>query len=157
MPKLRWLLVLAALLTAVTVSFADDRAKVLGTWKLVSFERELKATGEKESILGKNPTGYAIFTPEGRAIFILTADGRKAPKTDQDRADLLKSMYAYAGMYRLEANKLIIKPDVSWNPGWVGTEQERLVNIDGERLQIINTSPEKPGVGAGIITWERVK
>jgi len=48
-----------------------------------------------------------------------TAEGRKAPNTDQDRADL-KSMVAYTGMYRIEGDKWITKVDVSGNPAWVG-------------------------------------
>ena len=160
--KLRWIAILVLVLIAVQPSLADDRAQVHGVWKLISFEREFKSTGEKEPLLGKNPTGYAIFTSEGRAMFVLTPEGRKGPKTDRDRADLLKSMYAYTGTYRFEADKLIIKPDVSWNPEWIGTEQERFFKIDGDRLQIINmwhmppNTPDK-GMWRGIITWERVK
>lgn len=93
---------------------------------------------------------------------VITAEGRKEPKTDQDRADLLKSMFAYTGMYRLEGDKFITKVDVSWNPAWVGTEQTRFFKLDGNRLHIISAwvqataRPEK-GIGRAIITWERVK
>jgi hypothetical protein len=65
MVKLKWLVILVLFLLAVQPSFADDRAKLLGSWKLVSFEREYQATGAKEPLLGKNPTGYIIFTPGG--------------------------------------------------------------------------------------------
>ena len=68
-----------------------DLLKVVGAWKLVSFEVETQATGQKEFVMGKNPTGYAVFTPEGRVRFVLTGEGRKPPKTVQDRADLLDS------------------------------------------------------------------
>jgi hypothetical protein len=149
-------------LFAVQPSFADDRAKLLGIWRLDSFEVESKATGEKEPILGKNPTGYIIFTPEGRFMAILTGEGRKVPKTDQDRADLLKSMYAYTGMYRIEGDKWITKVDVSSNPEWIGTEQERFFRIDGKRLQVLTMwmiNPNRPekGMGRGVLTFERAK
>ena len=162
MVKLKWVVILVLFLLTVQPSFADDPAKLLGTWKLVSFEVETKATGEKEPILGKNPTGYIIFTPEGRFMAILTGEGRKAPKTDQDRADLLKSMFAYTGMYRLEGEKWITKIDVAWNAEWVGTEQVRFFRVDGNRLQVISAwaqsalRPER-GIVRGIITFERVK
>jgi hypothetical protein len=162
MVKFKWLVVLAWILIVVQPSFADDSAKVLGIWRLVSFEREYKATGEKEPLLGKNPTGYIFFTPEGRFMAILTGEGRKAPQTDQDRANLLKSMFAYTGMYRLEADKFITKVDVSWNPEWIDTEQERFFRFDGERLQILTMwliSPNWPekGMGRGVLTFERAK
>jgi hypothetical protein len=40
---------------------------------------------------------------------ILTGEGRKAPKTYQNRADLLKSMFAYTGMYRVDGDKWLTK------------------------------------------------
>jgi hypothetical protein len=159
---LKWLVVLGWFLIAVQPSFADDRANILGIWRLVSYEAEFQATGEREPTLGKNPTGYIIFTPEGRFMAVITGDGRMAPKTDQDRADLLKSMFAYTGMYRLEGDKFITKVDVSWNPAWLGTEQVRFFKVDGDRLQVISmwvqsvVKPER-GMARGILTFERAK
>jgi len=159
MCKLKWLGVLVWFLVALQPSFADDRAKILGIWRLVSFEVEFQATGEREHIRGKNPTGYIIFTPEGRMMVVLTNEGRKAPKTDQDRADLFNSMVAYTGIYRIEDNKWIIKVDVSGNPALVGTEQARFFRVDGDRLQEITQWTPRPekGMGRTVITWERAK
>jgi hypothetical protein len=141
---------------------ADDRAKVLGTWKLVSYEAEYQATGEREPVLGKNWTGYIIFTPDGRMMVAMTSEGRQAPKIDQDRADLLKSMVAYSGMYRLEGDKFITKVDVSWNPAWVGTEQVRFFRFEGDRLQVTTAwlqavNRTERGMARGFLAWERAK
>jgi hypothetical protein len=160
--RLKWLLVLVWIFMAVQPSFADDRDKILGTWRVVSWENEWQATGEREQVYGKNPTGYLIFTPEGRFMCVLTGEGRTAPKTDEDRAALLKSVVAYTGMYRLEGDKWITKVDASWNPAWVGTEQGRSFKIDGDRLQTFSpwiqsvTRPEK-GIGRSFLTFERAK
>ena len=160
--KLNLSAVLVSFLVAVQPSFGDDSAKVLGTWKIVSWETEFQATGEREPVMGKNPMGYLVFTPEGRMMTVITGEGRKAPKTDQDRADIFKSLFAYTGMYRLEGDKWITKVDVSWNPAWVGTEQVRFFRFDGDRLQVISTwlqsttRPEK-GMARAIIAWERAK
>ena len=59
--------------------------------------------------MGRNPTGYAIFTPEGRAIFVVTGEGRKPPKNVKERADLLNSLVAYTGTFWIEADKWITK------------------------------------------------
>ena len=67
---------------------------------------------------------------------IITAGGRTPPKTTQDRADLLNSMVAYTGMYRVEGDKWIVKVDVAWNPEFVGTEQTRFFKLDGDQLQV---------------------
>lgn len=162
MVKVKWLVVLVLFLIAVQPAQGDDRAKVLGIWKLLSYESEFQATGEREPVLGKNPTGYIIFTPEGRFMAVITGEGRKAPNTDQDRAELLKTMFAYTGMYRLEGDKWITKVDVSWNPAWIGTEQVRFFQVDGDRLQVISmwvqavVKPER-GMARGILTFERAK
>jgi polar amino acid transport system substrate-binding protein len=108
-------------------SIADDRSKVAGLWKLVSYEVEIQATGQKEPVMGQNPTGYASFLPEGRVFFILTGEARKPAKTDQERADLLGTLVAYTGTYRIEGDKWITKVEVAWNPEWVGTEQARIL------------------------------
>ena len=141
---------------------ADDHTKVLGIWKLVSYEAEYQTTGERESVLGKNWTGYLIFTPEGRMMVAMTTEGRQAPKADQDRAELFKSMISYSGMYRLEGDKWTTKVDVSGNPGWVGTEQVRFFRFKGDRLEVTTAwmqavnRPER-GMGRGFLTWERAK
>jgi len=162
MVKVKWIAVFVLLIIAVQPSFADDRAKLVGIWKLVSWESEFKDTGEREPVMGKYPTGYFIFTPEGRIMTVLTGEGRKAAKTDQERAALMKSVIAYTGMYRLEGDKFITKVDVSWNAAWVGTEQVRYFKLEGDRLHIISmwvesvARPER-GMARAIITWERVK
>ena len=160
--KLKWLVISVLLFNAVRPSFADDPTRVVGTWKLISYEEEVQATGERMPLLGKNPTGYIIFTPQGRMMVVLTGEGRKPANTDQDRADLLKSMFAYTGMYRLEGDKWITKVDVSWNPAWVGTEQVRFFRVDDDRLQVISAwmqavvRPER-GMARAILTFERAK
>jgi hypothetical protein len=159
MVKLKRVVIAALFFMAGQPSFADDRGSILGIWRLVSFEVEFQATGERQHIRGKNPTGYIIFTPKGRMMVVLTNEGRKAPKTDQDRADLFQSMVAYTGMYRIEGDKWITKVDVSGNPALVGTEQARFFRLDGDRLQEMTTwTPRaEKGMGRAVITYERAK
>ena len=159
MVKFKQLVIAALFLMAGPSSFADDGGKLLGVWRLVSFEAEYQATGEREHVRGKNPTGFIIFTREGRMMVVLTNEGRKAPKTDQDRAGLFNAMVAYTGTYRIEGDKWITKVDVAANPALVGTEQARFFRLDGDRLQEItqwSVRPEK-GMGRTGINWERVK
>ena len=156
------LAVLVVFLISAQPCVADDREKLFGLWKTVSFETEYQGSSDRDFPLGKNPIGYLMFTPEGRMWSIVTGEGREAPKTDQDRAELFKSMFAYTGTYRVEGDKLVTKVDVSWNPAWVGKEQVRTFKIDGDRLQHISdwmpavTKPER-GMGRGLTTLERVK
>jgi hypothetical protein len=162
MVTVRWLVVLVLLGTAVQPSFADDRAQVHGAWRLVSYDVEVQATSETFPPMGKNPTGYVIFTPEARVWFVLTADGRKPGTTAEDKAALLDSLIAYTGTYRVEGDKWITSVEVAWNPAWVGTEQSRSFKVEGDRLKVLTpwrTMPNWPdkGMTRSIITFERAK
>jgi hypothetical protein len=142
--------------------FADDSDKVLGTWKLVSYEVEVQATGQKGPVMGNKPTGYAAFLPNGRVFFVLTGEARKPAKSDQERAELLSTLVAYSGTYRIEGDKWVTKVEIAWNPEWVGTEQTRSFKVDGQRLQVLTPWRLMPnwadkGVTRSIVTFERAK
>ena len=160
--KLRWLAVLVLVLILAQPGLADENAKVQGIWKLVTYEVEVQATGQKEPVMGEHPTGYVIFTPEGRVWFVLTGEGRKPAKTAEERAELLNTLVAYTGTYRVEEDKWITKVDVAWNPEWVGTEQTRSFKVEGDRLQVLTPWRVMPnwaakGMTRSIITFERPK
>jgi Lipocalin-like domain len=154
------LIVASVVLASGQTGAADDRQQVIGFWKLISYVVEIQATGQIEQVMGQHPTGYVNFSPEGRVMFILTGEGRKPAKTTEERADLLSTLVAYTGTYRIEGDRWITKVDVAWNPEWVGTEQARSFRIDGERLQVLTpwrvmpNWPEK-GMQRSIITFER--
>jgi lipocalin-like protein len=141
-------------------SFARDADKVVGTWKLVSYEVEVQATGQKSPVMGEKPTGYASFLPEGRVFFVLTGEARKPAKTDQERAELLSTLVAYTGTYSLEGDKWTTNVDVAWNPEWVGTKQVRSFKLDGDRLAVLTPWRVMPnwadkGMTRSIVTFER--
>ena len=142
------------------VSFAGDRDKVVGIWKLVSYEVEVQATGQKIPVMGEKPTSYANFTPEGRVFFLLTGEARKAAKTDQERAELLNTLVAYSGPYTVEGDKWTTNVEVAWNPEWVGTKQFRDFKLDGGRLMVLTPWRVMPnwadkGMTRSIVTFER--
>ncbi len=160
--RYKWLAALVWFLILLQPGFADDSSKVSGIWKLVAYEIEIQATGQKDPVMGKNPTGYVIFSREGRVWFVLTGEGRKPAKTVEDRAELLSSLVAYTGIYRIEEDTWITKVDVAWNPEWVGTEQRRFFKVDGERLQVLTPWRVMPnwaekGMTRSIVTFERAK
>jgi hypothetical protein len=162
MRGLRLLLLLVCFFGVVQPSVADESARVHGVWKLVSYEVEIQATGEKEPVMGRAPTGYVIFTPEGRVMFVLTGEGRKPAKTPQERADLLSTLVAYTGKYRIEGDKWITSVEVAWNPEWVGTEQPRAFKTDGDRLHVFTPWRIMPnwadkGMQRSIVVFERSK
>lgn len=159
MVKFKWPVIFVLFLIGAQSSFAADRAPIVGIWRLVSFEREYQATGEREYPMGKTPTGYLLFLPEGRMAVVITGEGRKAPTTDQDRAGLFNSLVAYTGGYRVDGDKWITTVDVSSIPAWVGTEQTRSFRVTSDRLQEMTAWASRPDnrMARAVITYERAK
>lgn len=159
MPKHVWLSFAACVLAQPV---AADGGSVVGTWRLASYEVEVQATGQKLPVMGQHPTGYTTFMPDGRVFFVLTGEGRKAAKTDQERGELLSTLVAYTGTYRVEGDKWITKVEVAWNPEWVGTEQVRPFKLEADRLEVLTPWRLMPnwadkGMTRSIITFDRVK
>ncbi|PBJ83274.1 hypothetical protein CMZ84_01650 [Lysobacteraceae bacterium NML93-0399] len=134
---------------------------VEGSWRLVSYEIEVKDTGERFPPMGAAPTGYVMFAPEGRVWFMLTGEGRTPGESAEDMARLLETVIAYTGRYRIEGDTWITAVDVAWNPAWVGTEQRRQFRREGDRLQVLTPWRVMPnwaerGETRSIITFARV-
>ncbi len=69
-------------------------------------------------------------------------------------------MVAYAGKYRIEGDKMIQSPEVSWNQGFTGTELTRIFEVQGDRLEYKTTPFVSPFIGKEMVAtlvWERVK
>jgi hypothetical protein len=158
----RFFLLLGFLICLAQPSFGQEGNKVVGTWKLVSYEVEVQATGQKGPVMGDKPTGYATFLPEGRVFFVLTGEGRKPGKTDQEKAELLSTLVAYTGTYSTEGEQWTTNVDVAWNSEWVGTKQVRNFKIEGERLIVTTPWRVMPnwvdkGMTRSIVTFERLR
>jgi hypothetical protein len=140
---------------------ADDREKLVGTWKLVSWELEFQDTGERRAVYGVQPVGYLILTPEGRMMAMVEGEGRKTPQTEAERANAFQTMIAYSGTYRVEGDRWITKVEATWNPAWRGTDQARFFKVEGDRLSVISIWQPQVNlggrVGRGILFWERSK
>jgi hypothetical protein len=138
---------------------ADDNDRLLGTWKLISCVMEDVETGERKPVWGEHPNGYLVLTPSGLWIVVQTAEGRKVPQTDEDRAAAFRSMLAYSGRYRTEGNKIAITVDMAWDEAWSGTEQVRFYRLEGDKLHIEAAPQPYANFGGkvmrGILTWGR--
>jgi hypothetical protein len=152
-----WLVVLLCLGSS---AFASDTDKIVGTWKLVSVMYEDAATKEKTPVLGAHPRGYQIATAKGRWLALVTGEGRPVPKTDEERAQALRTMISYTGRYRVEDGKVITKVEAAWNEAWVGGEQVRFIRFEGDDLLHIESPPmPHPNVNNRtvkvIVSWAR--
>src|ERR1700750_2904719 len=105
------------------------RDGLLGTWKMVSWKREIIATDEKVDVLGPDPVGFINYGSDGRFYAIVIRKNRQSPATlppnDDEKLTLFDSMLAYAGTYTLDHEKAVHHVDASWNQAWTGTDQVR--------------------------------
>ena len=109
---MRPLMLVFMLLAALRPALADDASdarNIVGVWKLVSVVYEDAATKERTPALGEHPKGRQIATAQGQWLALVTADGRKVPQSDEERAQALRSMIAYTGRYRIEGSDFITK------------------------------------------------
>lgn len=152
-----------SLILIASVSRADDNL-LLGTWKLKSFVRKDVATGERRPGLDEHPEGFLGYGPDGRMYAIFVAGDRVVPAgsqpTDEERAQLHKSMLAYAGTYKIAGDRVVHHIDVAWNNARIGSDQVRFFKLDGDRLTLTterNKSPIDGSEGFGVLEFERVK
>ena len=81
-----------------------------------------------------------------------------AKLTDQERAELFRTMAAYAGTFKVEGTRVLHHVDISWNENWTGSVQVRSFRLEGRRL-IITGGPQIGPDGREVIavlTWEKV-
>ena len=97
---------------------------------------------------------YAIGVAEDRP------KPRELVPTDAEKVKLQGSMFAYAGTYTADGEKVVHHVDISWNQNWTGTDQVRFYKLDGDTLTI-TSAPSRNFTdgreGRSILVWERLK
>jgi uncharacterized protein (DUF2147 family) len=151
-------------LGASSAAGADEKDKLVGTWKLISAVSEDLSTSQKTDIYKGTPVGFITYGADGRVMTIVVDSGRKKPAanvaTAAEAEALFRSMAAYAGTYTVKGNQVIHVPDVSWNETWTGTDQIRDYKFDGERLLLATAPSPNPYTGkmsVRTLAWEKVK
>jgi hypothetical protein len=133
-----------------------------GTYKLIKTTFKLVDSGQEETIPNEN--GFITYTREGRMFVIITRGERPKPEslskmTDQQRADLFRTLTAYSGTYKFDGQTIEHDIDVSWNEAWTGTRQIRHAKKEGDT--IILTAPPLPRPFDGklsvtTLVWQKV-
>jgi hypothetical protein len=116
--------------------------------------------GERD-ILGPNPRGYILLTPEPRIMVFLAADGRQPPTNQAEAAAMLQSMIAYTGRIKLEPDKFTTEVEISWNQIYIGKPQVRFYTVEGDTLTVLTPEQDSalfPGKRiTSKLTFERQK
>jgi Lipocalin-like domain len=137
---------------------------LIGTWRLISWETR-SVDGQKISYpLGKDAVGYIMYNEDGymfvaimRPNRVRFAAGDLLGGSAEEKAQAANTYVSYCGRYEFNGDTVIHHVDLSLFPNWVGVEQERLVELRGDRL----TLSTRPILLGGVqrtahLIWERV-
>ena len=131
-----------------------DQRVMLGTWRMLSWQRTVVATGEVSDAMGPDPVGYIAYHPDGRMTAMVFTRDRIRPATTAPTAEekirLFDTMLAYTGTYTLEADRVVHHVDAAWNPAWQ-TDQVRPLTCDGETLVISGAPAIDPSTGEEVL------
>jgi len=156
------MLALAVVVLLPIFAHAADR-ELFGTYRLIGTTAKILDTGEEEKYT--NETGYITYGRDGRMFALLVRGKRPKPEslekmTDQQRADLFRTVTAYSGTYTFDGKTVEHHIDISWNEVFTGTTLRREVSWDGDRILL--TTPPSPRSSDGkmsvrTLIFERVK
>ena len=133
------------------------REQVIGTWKLLEYTRTNTA-GERYYPLGKDATGFLIYTQDGYMSAQLMAQERPEYTLEGLHNGTLEEMarsahgyHAYSGKYEVdeENQTLYHHMEVSLIPNRLGKMQDRKIVMDGTKITITSNAT------SSYIVWER--
>ena len=136
---------------------------LVGTWRLVSFHLRT-LDGQLTYPFSPDVVGYYIFSASGHMSVALMPAHRRAftvgdimGGSTEEKVAAAETFIGYSGKYEIQGNKLVVHPDVSFFPNWVGVDQVRLWELEGNRL----TLSTPPLLIRGLqqtahLVWERV-
>jgi hypothetical protein len=147
---------LLTLTSPISVAFAQQslRDRIVGTWKIVSWE-SIRPNGQAINIwMGPRPTGVIMYQPNGYMAVQIMADPRPTfadnPATSSPSYDEFRNAffgyYAYWGTYSInDVGNVVHNGQASERPAEVGLKYSRSVSMDGMKL-IITTPSYKAGL-----------
>jgi hypothetical protein len=99
--------------------------------------------GDVSHPLGEDASGYLAYNDDGymfvaimRPVRTHFVAGDLLSATAEEKAAAAESYVSYCGRYELQGETVIHHVELSLFPNWVGVDQERLVNISGDRLTL---------------------
>ena len=122
------------------------RDALVGAWRLISWENQA-ADGQVTYPMGTDAIGYVLYAANGRFSVTISRRGRAGfavgdllSGTTEEKARAVEGFVAYAGRYSFHGDRVIHHVELSLFPNWVGTDQQRSVELSGDRL-ILSARP----------------
>lgn len=117
--------------------------KLVGAWQLTAYQAD-RADGDLFYPMGKDVTGYIMYTHDGFMSANLMRPGRAPFKGDfstatpEERAAAAEGYFGYAAQYEFDeaAGIVLHHVKISLVPNWIGTTQQRLTIFNGDDLEL---------------------
>jgi hypothetical protein len=144
------------------------REQLIGAWVLAScVERDIETAVENHP-LGDRPLGLILYTPDGyvsaqlqRRQRLPFADGDLFRATPEEYSAAGSSYIAYSGRFFVDEDRKSLSHEmaVSFFPNWFGRRQVRLVEVNGETLQLSTDGPQRlnGALKTATLTWRRAQ
>ena len=136
---------------------------LVGTWQLESFHLKA-ADGQMTYPYGPDAIGYYLFSDSGyMSVSVMSANrpkfvaGDVLGGTTEEKVKAAETYIAYSGRYEIQEDKLVVHPEVAFFPNWVGVDQIRIVELNGDELGL--STPPMLMAGqqqTAHLVWKRV-
>lgn len=141
--------------------------RLVGAWELVSY----RLIAEDQSVthpLGKDASGFILYTQDGYMSAQLMGAGRAAYASGHPHAGTPAEMSAAAGGYIAYSGPFLVDETtqtlkhtmaVSLFPNWVGDTQVRISKLEGDSLTLSTSGPvsNRGFVATPIVEWRRAR
>lgn len=139
-------------------------SQLIGTWDLKRFELLNLTSNQSIYPYGTSPKGILIFSAEKYMTVALMANDRKAFATEslqfasvEEKTKAIETYLSYAGLWRIEDDKIFVDVKVSLLPNWTDATHYRTLQLEGDTLSfqtpIIKQGTQEIRVE---LQWERV-
>ena len=140
-----------------------SQASLVGTWRLVTLESRT-ADGQVSYPWGKDTVGYIMYNGDGyMSVAIMGSNRSEFASGDikggstEEKAAAADTYISYCGRYGVRGDTVIHHIELSLFPNWVGVDQKRFLQFDGNRL-LLSTPPilVEGTEQTSHLIWERV-
>jgi hypothetical protein len=115
---------------------------LIGTWKPISWEIR-GVDGQISYPLGRDAVGYIMYNQDGYMFVAISrpnrskfTDGDLLSGSTEEKAQAAETSLSYCGRYEFHGDTVTHHVDLSLFPNWVSVDQERLVELTGNRLTL---------------------
>jgi len=141
----------------------EHRRSLIGTWRLKSWESH-GDDGTVTHPCGPDAVGYLTYTPDGFMFGMLTRANRQPfaendlfGGTPEEWTVAGRGVVAYCGRYEVRSEAVIHHVELSLFPNWIGAEQVRFAELDGDRLTVRTAPITAEGRSVHLLVWERAR